>query len=35
MSSNQIIKQKGKDELPEESTTQYYEDRKKIIFKNL
>ena len=35
MSSNQIIKQKGKDELPEESTTQYYEDRKKIIFKKL
>ena len=35
MSSNQIIKQKGKDELPEESKTQYYEDRKKIIFKKL
>ena len=35
MSSNQTIKQKGKDELPEESTTQYYEDRKKIIFKKL
>ena len=35
MSSNQIIKQKGKDELPEESKTQYYEVRKKIIFKKL
>ena len=32
---NQNTKAKGKDELPEESTTEYYEDRKKLIFKKL
>ena len=35
MSSYQSTKSKGKDELPEESSTEYYEDRKKIIFKQL
>ena len=35
MSSNQNAKPKGKDELPEESLTDYYEDRKKIIFNKL
>ena len=32
---NQNTKAKGKDELPEESLTEYYEDRKKLIFKKL
>ena len=32
---NQNTKTKGKDELPEESLTEYYEDRKKLIFKKL
>ena len=35
MSSIQKTKTKEKEELPEESLTEYYEDRKKIIFKKL